>query len=523
MALYHSYRPQKFSEIIGQEHIVLTLQNQILTSNPSHAYLFFGSRGTGKTTTARILAKALTCQNRKPEESEPCNECSACTSIREGNAIDVIEIDAASHTGVDNVRENIIENSQSLPTLLKYKIFIIDEVHMLSTSAFNALLKTLEEPPAHVVFILATTDPQKLPETILSRCQRFPFKKVPVETLRSHLLSLLTTEKREIPDEILERIIEKSEGGVRDAVNLLDQVLSLSSENVSAEKISFLLPPSQVQASYTLLNALAQTQLPNAFEQIHLVLNTGVSAKSFFDALLEATRNCIQAKYGVTTGTVHSLQPLIVSALTVSELLSLADILLKRKSDTYLCPIPELPLELACIEWSEAQSTPPQTKVPSQPPQSPTPPPATPRTPTTPKTDPVPQTENKPTTTPVVPTPPPSEPTQTNNGPLDQKMVETKWPQFLATIEKESPSLIFILRMATFEGVNGNTLTLGLQYKFHADKIMAANCKNRLENVLSSLVGSAVHFEATVKEKEAAPSNELNELASLIGGEVVTP
>ena len=178
MALYHVYRPQKFSEIVGQEHIVKTLSNQIKKNTVAHAYLFSAPRGTGKTTTARILAKAMNCQNKKPETFEPCNECSACIDITAGKAIDVIEIDAASHTGVDHVREHIIENAQFRPTFLTYKIFIIDEVHMLSTSAFNALLKTLEEPPSHIIFILATTDVEKIPETIISRCQRFTFQKM---------------------------------------------------------------------------------------------------------------------------------------------------------------------------------------------------------------------------------------------------------------------------------------------------------------------------------------------------------
>src|SRR3989338_4041792 len=183
MALYHVHRPQDYEELIGQEYIVQTLSNQVASGKIAHAYLFSGPRGVGKTTTARILSKAVNCTNRKDSESNPCNTCTSCQEITAGNSIDVIEIDAASNTGVDNVRTNIIDNAQFRPTKSKYKIFIIDEVHMLSTSAFNALLKIMEEPPAHVIFVLATTELHKLPETIISRCEHHNFKKPKEELL----------------------------------------------------------------------------------------------------------------------------------------------------------------------------------------------------------------------------------------------------------------------------------------------------------------------------------------------------
>ncbi|PIT89446.1 MAG: DNA polymerase III, subunit gamma and tau, partial [Candidatus Levybacteria bacterium CG10_big_fil_rev_8_21_14_0_10_36_7] len=187
LALYRKYRPQVFSDIVGQNHIKVTLKNEIETGSLGHAYLFSGPRGSGKTTTARIFAKALNCLNRKKNESEPCNKCESCREIIDGNSLDLLEMDAASHTGVDNVRENIIHNSRFTPVKRKYKIFIVDEVHMLSISAFNALLKTLEEPPSYVVFILATTETHKIPLTIKSRCQHFSFGRVGVEDMISKL------------------------------------------------------------------------------------------------------------------------------------------------------------------------------------------------------------------------------------------------------------------------------------------------------------------------------------------------
>ena len=210
MALYLKYRPQDFSSIIGQEHIVKTISNQIIHNKINHAYLFSGPRGVGKTTLARVIAKAVNCENRQDKNFDPCNQCSSCQEITHSRAIDVIEIDAASHTGVDNVKENIIDNVQFKPTKSKYKVFIIDEVHMLSTSAFNALLKTLEEPPEHIIFILATTELHKLPATIISRCQRFAFKKIPHETMNKHLENIAKAEKIKITKEVLERIINNS-------------------------------------------------------------------------------------------------------------------------------------------------------------------------------------------------------------------------------------------------------------------------------------------------------------------------
>ena len=204
--LYRKYRPQKFAQVTGQEHIITTIVNEIATGQVAHAYLFSGPRGTGKTTTARLLAKAVNCETRANGASEPCDTCLSCVEISAGRNIDVIEIDAASHTGVDNVRENIIDNAQFKPTKSKWKVFIIDEVHMLSTSAFNALLKTLEEPPAHVIFILATTELHKLPLTIISRCQRFNFHKIPLEQMRARLQELASSEEVKIDDEVMESV-----------------------------------------------------------------------------------------------------------------------------------------------------------------------------------------------------------------------------------------------------------------------------------------------------------------------------
>jgi DNA polymerase-3 subunit gamma/tau len=234
MALYRKWRPLTFEDVVEQRHIVTTLKNSIKNNTVSHAYLFCGTRGTGKTTLAKIFARAINC----PESTDgsPCNKCDTCRGILDGSIIDVVEIDAASNNGVDDVRE-IKEAVMYVPAVTKYKVYIIDEVHMLSTGAFNALLKTLEEPPQNVVFILATTEPHKLPATILSRCQRFDFKRITMDGLVSRLE--IIAKDCGIPFEYsaLQLIARLSEGGMRDAISLLDQCISLGKESINREDV----------------------------------------------------------------------------------------------------------------------------------------------------------------------------------------------------------------------------------------------------------------------------------------------
>lgn len=234
IALYREWRPQSFADMVGQEHVTRTLQNALRTNRLAHAYLFSGPRGTGKTSSAKILAKAINCENGPTDE--PCNECAACRGITVGSIMDVVEIDAASNRGVDEIRD-LREQVKYAPTEVRYKVYIVDEVHMLTTEAFNALLKTLEEPPQHVVFILATTEPHKLPATIISRCQRFDFRRINGRQTVDRLRYIANEKQIEVDEDALWMVARAAEGGMRDALSIFDQVISFGGEKITVEAV----------------------------------------------------------------------------------------------------------------------------------------------------------------------------------------------------------------------------------------------------------------------------------------------
>ncbi|MBI3963600.1 MAG: DNA polymerase III subunit gamma/tau, partial [Candidatus Kerfeldbacteria bacterium] len=294
--LYRRYRPSRFADLVGQDHIRTTLEQEIARGRVAHAYLFTGPKGVGKTTTARLLAKALNCQKRKDGESEPCGTCPMCVALANGTALDLLEIDAASHTGVDHVREQIVDRAHFHPTQGAYKIYLIDEVHMLSLSAFNALLKTLEEPPSHVVFILATTEVHKVPETVISRCQRFDFRRIRHADLLARLQDLAKREKVKVAVPILKRIAAVSEGSLRDAESLLGQIIALGESVITEELASLIVPPSRVEDAVGLLQDIFAGNDAAALERINHLMDSGADPVSFARDVVAAARQLLLSR-----------------------------------------------------------------------------------------------------------------------------------------------------------------------------------------------------------------------------------
>jgi DNA polymerase-3 subunit gamma/tau len=291
--LHHKYRPQRFDQLVGQEAIAATLGNALRTGRIAPAYLFCGPRGTGKTSSARILARSLNCIGSDGPTPEPCGVCELCTSIAAGNALDVIEIDAASNTGVDNIRE-LIERSRFAPVQARWKVYVVDECHMLSTAAFNALLKTLEEPPPRVVFVLATTDPQRVLATILSRCQRFDFRRIPLQALEQHLSWIADQEQIGITPEALHVVAQRAQGGLRDAESLLDQ-LSLLPAPIEATAVWELLGAVPEQELLALAGALASCDPLALLEGCRELLERGREPAAVLQGLVSLLRDLVLA------------------------------------------------------------------------------------------------------------------------------------------------------------------------------------------------------------------------------------
>lgn len=284
------WRPQKFEEVVGQEHITETLKNSLRKNRIAHAYIFTGPRGVGKTTTARILAKALNCLN--PVDFEPCNQCEMCKAINEMQSMDIIEIDAATNRGIDEVR-TLRESVKYAPTLGKYKVYIIDEVHMLTTESFNAFLKTLEEPPSHTIFVFATTDIHKVPPTIISRCQRFDFRRLQIETIKQQLKKIAVEEKIKIDDKDLTIIAKKADGAMRDAQSYFDQVVAFCGEEVESETVSKILNLIDEETYFSISDAITSKNFQIVFDTINIIYQNGWDFTDFLDGLIEHFRNIL--------------------------------------------------------------------------------------------------------------------------------------------------------------------------------------------------------------------------------------
>jgi len=356
LVLYRKYRPKTFNEVVGQEHVIQTLTNALKADRVAHAYLFTGTRGTGKTTIARLIAKAVNCQTQ--EDFEPCNKCSACNDINQNRCLDLIEIDAASNRGIDEIRE-LRDGIKFSPSQLKYKVFIIDEVHMLTREAFNALLKTLEEPPAHAIFVLATTEIHKVPQTIISRCQRFDFRKLSLEKIAGRLAHLAKLEKVAIDKPALKLIALNADGSIRDGESLLGQIMAMEDKNITLEEVQAILGVIDIKAVQDLVGYLSEKQNSQAISHINQIANQGYDLTQFTKSLVSYLRKMMILK------TDPNLADLIAAELTKeqidviiqqgekfeqADLIKTIHLFVQAENEIKFSNFPQLPLELVTIE-----------------------------------------------------------------------------------------------------------------------------------------------------------------------------
>ncbi len=503
--LYRKYRPRNFEEVVGQNHIKLTLEHEIESGKLAHAYLFCGPRAVGKTTLARVLAKAINCLDRKEGEREPCDKCSSCDEIKAGRSLDIIEIDAASHTGVDNVRENIIAQARVTPTRLKYKVFIIDEAHMLSVSAFNALLKVLEEPPEYVMFILCTTEIHKVPTTIISRCQRFDFRRISVNDVVKKLSYIAKTEKINIDKSILEAIARQSEGHMRDAESLLGQIISVGGKEITRAEADLVIPRSDLGEIINLIGLLARKDAASALGLVNNLIDQGIDLKTFLNDLIEVLRKIMFAKIspalaerlGAELGEGLEIKANEASKdLTPEQTVLFIEEFVRAGNELKESFAAQLPVELAVIRLCSAAADPrPPAAVNSlraSIARNPLPPAAKTDSPAgqSGKTDAAAPPANQ--------SAPPSASAAEKN--IGKDGILAKWNEVLVKVKKYNHSLSFILRVCEPRRISDTRLCLAFKYKFHKDRVDDENIRSIIEKVLGEVYNAPFAIEAVVDE-----------------------
>jgi len=489
--LARKYRPQSFDQMIGQNHISQTLKNALKNDRIPHAMLFTGLRGTGKTSSARILAKTLRCQN--PIDFSPCNQCSSCIEITNGTAVDVIEIDGASNNGVDAIRD-LRDSVMFMPTSGKYKIFIIDEVHMLSTNAFNALLKTLEEPPAHVIFMMATTEVHKIPQTILSRCQRFDLRRIPLKQITAHLKKICELENIESEEKALWLIAKQGDGSARDSLSLLDQVINFSSGHLTESNVSSVLGLTDRYLIFETFEQLLNRDPKNVISSLEKAHQVGVNASLFFEELLQLIRHTILLKTAPENDTlidlpieeIHALKQMGTSH-SVSDLHMLFDMALKSLSDLGRATDPYLVFEICLLRMAQApriRDLQNMINDPGSVEQTITPKPNG----ATAASKPKPQSLTK--TTPLE-----TKPALNTEG----------WIKFVGFLKQQNAFLAAKLDNIVFTGLNEKHFTLeaAAQFTFLADQLNQSETHQKLQGFIDSFFGAGYTF-TVIKAKVAS-------------------
>lgn len=532
-ALYREYRPQTFDEILGQEHITRTLKQQVVNNNLSHAYLFSGTRGTGKTTAAKVLSRAINCLN--PREGNPCNECDNCKAILEENIMDVIEMDAASNNGVDDIRD-LRDKVIYPPSKVKYKVYIIDEVHMLSKGAFNALLKTLEEPPKHLVFILATTEKEKLPPTILSRCQRFNFKRVSTKDIVKNMKNISGKLDIQIEDNALNLIARNADGAMRDALSLLDQCISYGDKNIDYKDAINILGIANKDLLFGLVDSIISKDLEEVLNMVDTIIQDGKDINQFIKDLVNHIRDLLIVKTSKNPQDIlesPDIELLIDQAKNIdtSFYLNALDILTDAHNKAKWSSQPRIILEVALVnilnmegisliervkrleekinklgsdnyEISKKVDTPQTPK---------------------PKDDKVDKVERKPT-----------EKTSTNleSKELNYHIIEQQWANVLQNIKKDNIRVYAFMIEGELLKYENNMVTIGYDdnFSFHRDAINnSKQNKDAVEQVISNYFNSDINvnlimknsFEKKSRNLETNIDDEIKEVQNYFGKDIV--
>jgi DNA polymerase III subunit gamma/tau len=513
-ALYRKYRPKEWDEVVGQDHVVTTLKNAIAADRVAHAYLFAGSRGTGKTTLARLLAKAVNCTNPDPAK-RPDNECENCKAVNENRFLDLIEIDAASNTSVDDVRD-LRDKINFSPSQGKYKIYIIDEVHMLSTAAFNALLKTLEEPPPHAIFVLATTEIHKIPATVLSRCQRHEFRRVPVDEIVKQLKMIIKAEKIQADDDALIQIARQSAGGMRDAISLLDQLSSMD-ERITLALAQMVLGTATSQTVLNLISSVMDHDPAHGLETIHKALDAGADPRSLARQIVEYLRGLMLIQMGnanqvEATADVRKQMQSHARSFSTSDVLRIMKAFNTAATDLRGGWQPSLSLELALAEVLDAPAESPQIAAPRQ---------------SKPQPDHISQTESKPQISaqngesrPV------GEAHIPESSNLNAGDVIKAWKHLSSSLPKAQANLSALLNSVRMIDVQGKTLILGLASDVLVSKIDKPDQIEVIQKLIKDEFGVDVNVRCMVTTaKGKIPPNVSQDgmVATAIqhGGEIV--
>lgn len=500
--LYRKYRPQIFKDVVGQEHVTRTLAAAIAASRVAHAYLFSGPRGVGKTTTARLLAKAVNCEAGATKKTDviPCNACMRCKEITAARCVDVIEIDAASHTGVDNVREHIIETARIVPAVATKKVFIIDEVHMLSTSAFSALLKTLEEPPAHVHFVLATTELHRVPDTIRSRCQHFAFRRVGAETLHARLTMLVEEEGVGVDASVLADIVRAADGCVRDAESMLGQLIALGGKTITSQDAALVLPRSSTVRVRALLDALAGSDAAAALAAVDGAEQEGCDAEAFCRDIVGALR--VAARAATAKG-----HPVVSYVAALRLFMELLDRMSRSDHPFFLIEVAALTL-LSRGAPSRAPAA--RTREEEQRRDGNEPPPAagaaviegTPNIKATVQSSRAHKSEAR--RVDVLPHAPPLEHARHPEGAIVESATEAlssiqrSWYAIVRGLAEQNHAIPYLLEGGRPQRIERGTLTIGFRYKLHAEKVRTPAIGDVLAAACAAHLGAPLRIETAV-------------------------